>query len=287
MLKLQTQGGLASRMRTVIPAKALAEIRGVPLVVNWSRHAHVLTEQGCQFKCGLGELWEGFDERNDHEKLPKTLDERMAINTCHPESFHPETLPPLGEVFNSLIPAPPLAQAIKDLPAVVEGSIGIHIRTEHPQPEATELKWYLELLSEIPKDAPIVLSCENSQVSYRIRQVRRDIIEQSKSYSYDRLGIIRAAADLYLLSQCCWIVGSARSSFSQLASWAQSDGPDPERWKDVKHDDWKTWIFGDRYLDDTMPDRKAHLLRDVRRTGGGKGVDSHRPKTERQASGAD
>ena len=49
-LKLQVIGGLASRMRALVAAKACAEFRGTPLVVNWPHRCPTLTEEGGRFK---------------------------------------------------------------------------------------------------------------------------------------------------------------------------------------------------------------------------------------------
>lgn len=259
-LTVQTIGGLASRMRAVIPAKAHCDRNGLSLTVNWSSHTHVIREEGYRFKCPLSDLWTGFVENDDDRSGSKAALSGF-IRTCHPESFAPESLPSLGEVFREFVAAAPLQQRLDALPNVGERSVGIHIRTQHAHPEATPVEWFCRLLELIPADVEIVLSCESDAVSRAIHSIR-PIIEQEKSYRYDHDGIVAAAADLYLLSCCRWIVGSARSSFSQLASWLQSGGPDPQQWKAVKHGDWRTWLYGDRYLDDTKTHREADLLRE-------------------------
>jgi len=256
-LRLCVMGGLCSRLRAVVGAIGFCETTNRDLVIHWIPREHRLIEQKGKFEATFSDIWnlpQNTIETSAWEKFPKTaleIDAKgdLSIYTCHPEDFQPQFFDKsLGYYANSLVPSPETQERI-DSVTIPDGCIGVHVRHEIAQPEAEPVEWYLERLQV--EDSPLFLSADSKAVEDQIVTAFPDTIVQNKTYVYDRDGIIRSAADLYLLSQCNRIVGSFRSSYSQMAGWMQCDGPSPEEWlsngKDFRLPE--NWPQGENYED--------------------------------------
>lgn len=235
-LSLCVMGGLCSRLRAVVGAIGFCETTNRDLVIHWPPKEHRLIEQKGKFEATFSDIWElppSTIETSAWVKFPKTaleIDAKgdLAIYTCHPEDFQPQFFDkPLGYYANQLIPTSETQERI-DSVEIPGKCIGVHIRNKISQLEAEPVEWYLNRLKM--KIIPLFLSVDCKEVENQIVTVFPDTIVQDKSYVYNRNGIIKSAADLYLLAQCGSIVGSFRSSYSQMAGWMQCDGPDPEEW---------------------------------------------------------
>lgn len=256
-LRLCVMGGLCSRLRAVVGAIGFCETTNRDLVIHWIPREHRLIEQKGLFEATFSDIWELPDiaiETSAWEKFPKTAleidaENDLTIYTCHPEDFQPQFFDkPLGYYANKLVPSPETQERIDSI-AIPEECIGVNIRLSKAQPEAESVEWYLKRLQV--EDEPLFLSADSKTVEDQILSAFPDTIIQDKSYVYNRDGIIRSAADLYLLAQCNRIIGSFRSSYSQMAGWMQCDGPSPEAWlpngKDFRLPE--NWPQGENYED--------------------------------------
>ncbi len=303
-LTLQTIGGLASRMRVILPAIGQAQRTGRRLKIRWPEYAPTLTEQGGKFLCPFEDLFlteygvydiqdEAFRKQIDWKKNADGTE--LGIRTCHPEDLAPELLDkPLSQYWFDLTPAPPLQAMLDKAPEWPEDGtrrLVVHVRTQHAQKEACPLDWSLGLLQRIPlfdqQNTTLLICAEERAVSEAILRVwNGPTIEQQKTYRYDRDGILRSAVDLYLMAESEWIIGSVRSSYSQLGSWLQANGPQPEEWRDrrIEHD-WRRWIFPPNYLDSEHPDRESDLLGFLRGRSGGVGGPADRSQAGGETGG--
>lgn len=256
-LRLCVMGGLCSRLRAVVSAIGFCETTNRELVLHWPKREHRLIDLDCKFEAMFSDIWQlpsNVVETSAWEKFSKAALEIDAVGdleifTCHPEDFQPQFFSEsLGHYANSLVPSEETQKRI-DSVTIPEGCIGIHIRHKIAQPEAEPVEWYLERLQV--EDVPLFLSADSKDVEDQILTAFPDTLVQDKPYIYNRDGIIRSAADLYLLSQCSRIVGSFRSSYSQMAAWMQCNAPSPDAWmpngKDFRLPE--NWPQGENYED--------------------------------------
>jgi hypothetical protein len=242
-------------MRALVSAIGYCETTGRRLIVDWPRFGQGITDENNLFLAKMHDIWKHPYEEQDcgYDILSKSFvlgvdEDEQVIRTCSPETFQPWKFNlPLSEYANRLIPSEEVQQRI-DHVSIPDGCIGVHIRytirqsmTEHPE-------WYAAQIMQL--DAPIFLSADAKCVEDYIRKVRPDVIVQEKDYRYDRQGIIGSAADLYLLAQCDRMIGAYSSSYSQMASWMLSGGPEPSEWlSGVDYSKHQNWIVGSRYRD--------------------------------------
>ena len=73
-----------------------------------------------------------------------------------------------------------------------------------------------------------------------------DILHINKSYLYDGIGIEKTAADLFMLKECDWMLGSYTSSFSELAGWMRGGAYRPGWGREG-------WLPGANYEDSMTP----------------------------------
>lgn len=256
-LRLCVMGGLCSRLRAVVSAIGFCATTNRDLVIHWIPKEHRLIEQKGMFEATFSDIWKLPDiaiETSAWEKFPKTaleIDEKgdLSIYSCHPEDFQPQFFDkPLGHYANQLVPSAETQERI-DSVTIPQECIGVNIRFITAQPEAEPVEWYLERLQL--DDEPLFLSADHQNVESQIIAAFPDTIVQDKSYVYNRDGIIRSVADLYLLAQCSRIIGSFRSSYSQMAGWMQCEDPPPEAWmpsgKDFRLPE--NWPQGENYED--------------------------------------
>lgn len=256
-LKVCVMGGLCSRLRAVVGAIGFCETTNRDLILHWPLKAHRLIEQRGVFEASFGDIWQipcNVEETSTWQKFPKTaldIDARgdLSIHTCYPEDFQPQFFNvSLGHYANSLVPSSETQERINSV-TVPDECRGVHIRKKIAQPEAEPVEWYVERLQV--EDGPLFLSADCKSVEDQITTVFPDTIVQEKTYAYNRDGIIRSAADLYLLSQCSNITGSHKSTYSQIAGWMQDGGPPPEAWLQSGKDFRSTqhWPQGKNYED--------------------------------------
>ena len=223
--KVEVMGGLCSRLRAVVGAMALCDQKGHQLIVNWPSRERIYKQFG-GFQARLRDLWkydESVVENDVIERLPKSLPGN-AIRTCHIEDFWryftPEKDPawhmrkfPLSDKVRGYYD--PLAYALEGGSNVV----GLHVRNWLKQPGTVGVDWFIEKIREFPDDQKFFLSCDSKEVSDRIHAERVGCVyEIPKNYDYDKAGIQKSMADLYLLAdKCAWVIGSNYSSYSQMA----------------------------------------------------------------------
>lgn len=273
-LHVHVFGGLASRLRVVAAAIGYCELHKMRLVVCWPRREPNFTRENTGlaedgvFDAWLSDLFDGpfreerMESRSEMAPTNRILSRSMSggsrVRTCHPSVLEPWTFPePVSAYFRRLRPTAMVKGFVDEMDSAFQNAsrplVGIHVRKTHSQPDAQHEGWYaarmLEMIS-VNSDVSFFLSCDDESVTKMLLAPDR-VIAQNKSFRYDREGIARSAADLYLLASCDWILGSCMSSFSVLADWLQSGGPPPDDWipgVDYK-DAWHNWLHGDCYED--------------------------------------
>lgn len=220
---LQVLGGLVSRLRAVLGAMAYCEESGRRLVIDWPRSEP--SETLGTFPIRFSEMWEHPYEETDIGRSFRKRDIEFAeFRTCHIEDFHPYVLSRVPEYFDRLTPTAEL-QTLIDAVKLPHPIVGLQIRRAMKAPATVGLDWFQDRTAEIcraDRCNAIFLAADEKGVSTRMQTFARarllEFSEQAKDYAYDRTGIVKAAADLYLLRQCDWVVGSNRSSYSELVA---------------------------------------------------------------------
>ena len=269
VLRLKTIGGLCSRLRVILPAIGYCEKTNRQLVIGWGPRGNKKVNNG-RVEAFFGDMWlHSFEEDNASFYVSsckvkiniRDAREKIILHTCHPEKLSPEMLDaPVSEYMSRLTPTKKLQKLVDEV-QIPEFCVGVIIRQFVSQPEAEPPQWAIQRMQEIKHAMPCVtfyLYSDTQLASHAVRQ-QFSILEQTKDYKYDRLGIIKSAAGLYHLAQCRWIIGSFRSSYAQVASWMQSHGPDPSVWnkfRSLKEDekvDPLDWPVGSNYEDSRRP----------------------------------
>ena len=221
---LQVLGGLVSRLRAVLGAMAYCEDSERRLVIDWPRNEP--SEDLGTFPAGFRDMWYFpavvIEQTDDHRTFPKRGIEDPEFRTCHIEDFHPHILGRVPEYFDQLKPTAEL-QALIDAVKLPRPVVGMQIRRAIKAPATVGPEWFFRRMCCLKRDYPQItffLSADSHFVSSLLTKDYPDlpVAEQRKDYAYDRAGIMKAAADLYLLRQCDWVVGSNHSSYSQLVA---------------------------------------------------------------------
>jgi hypothetical protein len=272
VLHLQVSSGLASRLRAVVGAIAYCHATDRRLIVDWPRKEP--SETLGTFEAGFHDLWSNpeIEEtdckrrfqglRLDNADIMSDEPAWLELRTCHIEPFLPfmaDNRP--GPFIDSLRPTESVYSAAEDIMAssrcdhaelsVSVGQlharwsvVGVNIRHALKQPSVAEPEWFIGRMRTFPETTLFFCSLDSLSVEVLLRQEFGDrIICQRKDYAYDRAGIIKTCADLYLLAACDYVIGSNYSSYSQMVAFmrgAQYVGP---------HDKPGRGLIGGRYED--------------------------------------
>lgn len=232
-------GGLACRVRCVIAAVAYTQRTGKRLVVDWKKKDKA--QKLGTFDVSLEELWEGPYEvtdtgkswngtyRTPRDELAAALDGDgdLRIRTDSALAFGRWNVPNLGYWFRRyMLPTEMLANRIVALTSNLPSPlIGVHVRDAKPGSQrAPDLDWYRRTIAERPA-WPIRLCTESQRVADWFAAWYGDRVSISKREddrpvgTYNRSGILHVAAELYLLADHCdWVIGSKRSTYSELVA---------------------------------------------------------------------
>lgn len=261
VLHLQTSSGLASRMRAVVGAIAYCQATDRRLIVDWPRKEP--SETLGTFEAKFHDLWSNpeIEEtdcgrrfpglRLDNADILNTDAARLELRTCHIEPFlkwMPENQP--GHFVWKLKPTDAVREIINSYKVNGDDDpfshfiVGVNIRHALKQPSVAEPEWFIERMRTRLETTVFFCSLDSLTIEQHLRAEFGDrIVCQRKDYVYDRTGIIKTCADLYLLATCDHVIGSNYSSYSQMVAFmrgAQYVGP---------HDKPQRGLIGGRYED--------------------------------------
>ena len=270
-LRVQTISGLASRMRAVIAGIAWAKARGATVSVCWPWEDK--SEADGVFPIWFSDLWnsplkeeqflkpavEGVWRRTPAE-MPDGSG--WTCRLCEPEALNVSALDLTGWPYTELWQPSPLTKKMMASVASFrlkpeERIVGVHIRHSLAQSTTPPIEWFLRRMDLIKQQFPHVrffLSCDAKVVEEQVLAAYPDTLYQPRNYKYDRIGIARAAADLYLMKQVDWMIGSYNSSYSELMGWMRGGKYLPG---------WGRpgWMPGGRYEDSLTPPVEAELAK--------------------------
>lgn len=222
--------GLASRMRAVVGALCWAKNHGAQVNVHWPWED--TSEDLGVFPVKFSDLFDSTCEETIEPHYnpggwPKVVDKwhgEYAIRTCEPANFGVDRLDRTGWPYcDDWKPSAMTREIMHSLQWPYRAAIvGVHIRRKNAQPEAPPTEWFLQRMASM-KSAFIIhhffLSCDHPEVEREVKAAFPETICFPKTYQYDELGIFQAAADLFLLQRCNWMIGCFDSSYSELAGW--------------------------------------------------------------------
>lgn len=225
--------GLCSRFRALVGASAYCEAMGKELVVYWplsdpsKRHGRV------PFPVRMSELWEHpYAEVN--EGKPHFPKDAAALNgpgdvrfrTCHLAPFVPYMRQPVGFYAGRFQVAGAVREMIRSVLVDMEHPIVGVILRWWARNELTEApEWFANRMRQIVDVCPDVsfyLAADCVRVDELIHEAfpgRVTSLKHGTDYKYDRPGIMRTLADLHIVAACDWVVGTRRSSYSQMAAF--------------------------------------------------------------------
>jgi len=237
VIHLQVIGGLASRMRCVLAAIQASRRTGKRLVVDWPKAEAAQRPLGT-FAVSLEELWAGpytvVDAghvmggavRTPRNEVPAALGRGgdVQIRADSPYELGEWCDMRLAETFRqSLCATPMLSEEVKRLrDRLPRPAIGAHVRianlSEERQPN---YPWYFSRLDSLPP-WPVYLAADSPEAAAAFgarlggRLVLPERGDRLPVGTYNREGILRVAAELQVLSECDWVLGSRRSTYSEL-----------------------------------------------------------------------
>ena len=226
ILHLQVLGGLASRMRGVVGAIACCEATGRRLVIDWPKPEHAITS----FRATFHDLWSNDYEvtRGGQELFKKDISDLgrkvdVQLRTCHLTDFMPYYSKPMQEYIAVLKPSKIVAEfSAEALEKFRRPTVGIATRCTNNHPMMADLGWFEQRMDALARryhNVQFYLSCDTGGAFDRLSAPYPGrCITQDKTYQYDKLGIMKSAADLYTLTACDWIVGTNHSGYSEMVA---------------------------------------------------------------------
>lgn len=256
-LNVQVLSGLGSRMRAVIAGIAWARAHGAKVRVCWPWADP--SETSKEFPAWFSDLFDSPLEERRLEKpiiygkewpqQPLETADGWNVRFCEPEGLGVSQLDLTGWPFCELWRPARLVRDQIDAVAWPQGKVvGVHIRSALAQPSTPAVSWFLARMHAIRRDYAVrfFLSTDAPYVQEQVLREFPGTVHQERTFRYDQLGIARAAADLFLLQRCNWLIGSYNSSFSELVGWMRGGAYLPG---------WGRpgWMPGGRYEDAQTP----------------------------------
>ena len=206
-----------------------AEFRFAPDYATWEP-----SEPLRVFPCKLSELWVGIRGVNLPRRIQKNPDVLKSpdsghLRTCHIEPFLP-WVDDLSVAFHGMCAAVPVLNRACEAVQTFGTSrpvIGVNVRSAQKDPRTVGVEWFIETIAKLPKSLAIFLATDDHTVTEafasafgdRVYQFQRKAPPGSTWYKYDRDSIIKQAAELYILAECDWVIGSNHSSMSQTVAF--------------------------------------------------------------------
>lgn len=258
-LHLQVFSGLGSRMRAVIGAIAWCKHNSARLVVHWPVKDR--SETSGLFPIKFAELFVSdwiedvaieyttIDAKNWPPSPKEYGTDNWRCRSCDPAGIVTDSMDLSEWPFLEDWKPSKFVQAYIDSVDIPDGCVGVHIRHALAQPATQTVDWFINRMREIresDKNVVFFLSCDSLVVEKEVLSWFPSSIHVRKDYNYDRNGIAKAAADLFLLAKCDRMIGSYNSSFSELAGWMRGGAYLPG-WGRVG------WLPGANYEDSHTP----------------------------------
>lgn len=184
-------------------------------------------------------------------RYPQEAADGWTVRLCEPEALEIDKLDLTGWPYPELWKPGPLVRSAIDSVKWPDGKVvGVHIRCALAQNTTPPIGEFLDRMAAIKAEFPNVrffLATDAREIEDAVKARFPDAFCQDKGhYRYNDEGIARAAADLFLLRLCDWMIGSYNSSFSELAGWLRGGKYLPG---------WGRpgWMPGGRYEDARTP----------------------------------
>ena len=234
-LHLMVFGGLCSRFRAVVGGSAYCDATGKDLVVHWQRWDDSKQYGRNLFPITMSELWDHpYTEVNvDQPRFSKDATALadpgdVHLRTCHLAPFVPYMRRPIGSYLGRFQVKAAVQEMVSSVIAGMQGpTVGVILRwcdrSESTPQEPPE--WFVDRMGRIVDVCPGVrfyLAADCVEVDELIHGSFPDRVTALKhgtDYKYDWLGVTRTLIDLYIVAACDWVLGSRRSSYSQMAAF--------------------------------------------------------------------
>ncbi len=224
-LHVQVMGGLVSRMRAVVGAIACCEATGRRLKIDWPKAEPIIDG----FRATFHDLWSNdYEVTSGGGAFPKRLSDLsgsgdVRFRTCHLVDFMPYYTKPLREYIAVLKPSAEVALFSHQATAHFKRpTVGLATRCTNNHPMMAKLGWFEQRMTALAKQftgVQFYLSCDTQAAFNRLSApCLGRCITQDKTYKYDRIGIMKSAADLYTLAACDWVIGTNHSSYSEMVA---------------------------------------------------------------------
>jgi hypothetical protein len=247
-------GGLCNRLRVLISAIAYCEKFNCTLLVRWPLFDGFMATLPDLFDCPYRSIgprtakylrYAARAVNGLHADLNYDGKRVDLVNASHKPRLvtYVETIEKFGEPYldtsfpasaHRLVPVPEILSAVRGFDDVFRHStvVGVNIRHTNAHSmtlDASPPEWFIARIRELQRSAPhlkVFLSCDSPAVSDQVRQsVTCQVLALDKPFAFNSKESIRAAvADLYLLGQAKYILGSYWSSFSDTAFEIRGNG---------------------------------------------------------------
>jgi hypothetical protein len=237
-LHLQVCAGFCNRVRSLVSGICAAEHFNIPLVIHWSpsssecvcKFQNVLDAESLPKTCKVvpEDLYNAQQvlSREDWDRLIRNWDKTSdLVIKSHGIFFRNERW---NYHLRNLKPSSRVKDFLNRRTAQVDWSkaIGIHIRRTDNIKAILEspLECFIERMRALP-EAFFVVATDEQEVKDKLELEFGDRCV-FPAFVYSRSteeGMIQGVADFFALTKCVRILGSARSSFNEVAAW-YSDG---------------------------------------------------------------
>lgn len=275
ILIIQPNGGLYSRLRTVIGALAYTRATDRKLCVSWMRYEPSESMAGGVFDCKLGDLYSGDFEECDWSAVGhwcglsdgRTILAQRTAKTIRLRSDKLDPFVPYIDsnayksAYESLIPTDELNRAIDEVSWPTQGKrvVGVHVRHSMKAAQSVACEWYFRRLDELEKcigmNWLIYLACDAQAVedAFRSRYPANRLMMLKRDYKYDHRGIISQCAGVHHIIQSDWAMCANHSTMGQHVALVRGA-------RYVCDSNNAGHVVGGRYEDSTCPVDPKDLL---------------------------
>lgn len=219
----------------------------------------------------LRDMWKHpFVEIDHWSQLNKDTDvlytsENPELRTCHVEHFLEWMKLPVSQWLYRFELTDAVRQAVESVD-VTSNCIGIHLRHDLKPPQTVGIEWFENRVLHLRKAFPAAtffLATDAKEPSDRIRAILPShcLIEQPKDYSFDKLDVQKAVADLYILAKLPWFIASNASTYSEIVCFMRGGIPRHSKRGGVGQHSTRRTVSGGNYEDawNTAEDKQIPL----------------------------
>lgn len=149
---------------------------------------------------------------------------------------HVDAAKELREILSGFKPVPDVTSRVNEV-HLPPGIFGVHVRRQAPFVSSTLPKFFASIDHRLEgQRRPFFLATDHQPVEDEFRKRYKDLVitqpkrvwiarnqNEPSQARCSREGMIEAMVDLYLLAQCRYVVGTARSTFSHVAAMLAGD----------------------------------------------------------------